>query len=422
MVSLVFVVGMLNLVVGFAVAIALERRFVVYLPAWRRDADASAEVTPAADPPVPRDPGRDLVLGLVPDAWAALLENADAEFHTFMEASVQVLRLEVGTYREDLLDIEDLVRSAIAKSNPDAIRDAVQELVALNDEWVIRQADAVRIMNEKREDLGAYTELGTHLEKLLVQQAPSIENHCQIISACDPKHDEDAGAKIVQELGQLVQLAHELRDGIQQAMLAIVVREDRLETSDRKHHVDPATNLRNHLGATRQFHKWWQEDNRRQRLLSVALVDVDRFGKTNEFASTRVADHVFQALAGLLKQLVSRDSGFERVFRLNGHQFLLFFGDASREAAVGNVERIRQAVETTRFEHKDKQYLLTVRAGVTAVRPEEGTDELLARLEELVTAAKSAGGNRICTDGRKTLDIVPPHEPSHQQLRTIKIE
>ncbi|MHB8866760.1 MAG: GGDEF domain-containing protein, partial [Pirellulaceae bacterium] len=109
-------------------------------------------------------------------------------------------------------------------------------------------------------------------------------------------------------------------------------------------------------------------------------------------------------------------------FRLNGHQFLLFFGDASREAAVGNVERIRQAVETTRFEHKDKQYLLTVRAGVTAVRPEEGTDELLARLEELVTAAKSAGGNRICTDGRKTLDIVPPHEPSHQQLRTIKIE
>jgi hypothetical protein len=37
-----------------------------------------------------------------------MLENANAEFRTFVVASVHVLKLEVGTYREDLLDIEDL--------------------------------------------------------------------------------------------------------------------------------------------------------------------------------------------------------------------------------------------------------------------------------------------------------------------------
>jgi diguanylate cyclase len=420
-VSLVFVVGMLNLVVGFALAIALERQFVLYLPTWRRDTSASVRTELAEAPPAPRDPGRDLLLGQVPDKWAELLENANAEFHTFVEASVQVLKLEVGTYREDLLDLEDLVRSAVAKNNPDAIRDAVQELVALNDEWVVRQSDAMRVMDEKREDLGAYTSLGSQLECLLVKQAPAIKNHCEVITSCDPKSDEDAGAKIVQELGHLVRLAHELRDAIQHAMTAIVISEDRLETSDRKRHLDPATGLRNRLGAERQFYKWWREDDRRQRLLSVALVDIDRFGKTNEFASTRVADRLFGALAGLIKQLVSRDSGFERVFRLDGHQFLLFFGDASRDAAIGNVERVRQTIDATRFEYKERQYILTVRAGVTAVRSDDTTEGIFDRLQALVAAAKSAGGNRTCTDNGEDLDVVPPQESS-QQLRTITVE
>jgi diguanylate cyclase (GGDEF)-like protein len=426
-VSLVFVIGMLNLVLGFALAVVLERRIVLYLPTWRRESVAPAPApvpvpdTLACESQLPRDPARDLVLGQVPDKWAAMLENANAEFRTFVEASVHVLKLEVGTYREDLLDIEDLVRSAIAKNNPDATHDAVQELVALNDEWVTRQTDAMGVMTEKRDELGAHIALEKQLEKRLIDQAHAIKDHCQSIVSFDPKADEDAGAKIVQELGQLVRLAHELRDAIQESMTAIVVHEDRLETADPKLLVDPMTGLRNRLGAERQFHKWWREDDRRQRLLSVAVIDVDRFGKTNEFASTRVADHIFQALAGLLKQLASRDSGFERVFRLDGHQFLLFFGDASREAAVGNVERIRQAIDVTRFEHKEKQYLLTVRVGVTAVRPKEGTKEVLHRLQELVAAAKSAGGNRTCTDNGKKLDVVPPHE-LRLQPRTITVE
>ncbi|MHB8969034.1 MAG: GGDEF domain-containing protein [Pirellulaceae bacterium] len=420
MVSLVFVIGILNLVVGFALAVALERRIVLYLPTWRRESVASGTDTPVSEPP-PRDPARDLLLGQVPDKWAAMLENTNAEFRTFVEASVQVLKLEVGTYREDLLDLEDLVRSAVAKNNADATRDAIQELVALNDEWVTRQTEAMGVMAEKRDALGAYVALENQLEKRVVNQAPAIQEHCRNIASFDLKTDDEAGSKIVRELGQLVHLAHELRDAIQESMTTIVVHEDRLDTVDPKQIVDAMTGLRNRLGVERQFRKWRREDDRRQRLLSVALIDIDCFGKTNEFASTRVADRIFLALAGLLKQLVSRDSGFERVFRLDGHQFLLFYGDASCDAAVGNVERVRQAIDVTRFEHKEKQYLLKVRVGVTAVRPDEGIEELLQRLQELVAAAKSAGGNRTCTDHGKQLDLVPPPALGLQP-RTVTVE
>jgi diguanylate cyclase len=181
------------------------------------------------------------------------------------------------------------------------------------------------------------------------------------------------------------------------------------------------TGLRNRLGVAYQLHKWWREDPERQRLMSVALIDFERLGKTNEFASTRVADRFIQALADLLKHQVSRDSGFDRVFRYNGHQFLLFFGDVGHDTAMSTVERIRQHIAAARFDYKGKQYSLTIRAGVTAMRPDDDTETLLQRLAELATFAKHDGGNHTCTDNGANIDIVPP-PTQDQPPRTVTIE
>ncbi len=201
-VSLVFVVGMLNLVVGFALAIALERWFVLYLPTWRRDSSTAALAALTVERPLSRDPDRDLLLGQVPDKWAAWLEQANTEFHSFVEASVHALRLEVSTYRNDLLDVEDLVRSAVATNDADAIRDAVEKLVALNEEWVVAQTDAARVMEEKREVLGAHAALGNQLTNLLVNQAQEIEEplpdhrvaRSEARRRCRDQHRPGAGA------------------------------------------------------------------------------------------------------------------------------------------------------------------------------------------------------------------------------------
>jgi len=406
--SIVFVIGTVNLILGFALAVALERRIVVYLPRWRGRAAAL----------MPHDLD---VVDNVHDKWRWMLEQANAEFRTFTEASVHVLNLAVSTYRNDLLDIEDLVRSAIAKRNPEAIHDAVQELVALNAEWVTQQRNVVRMIGEKRAELGAYADLGDHLEAVLLEQSPAIEQVCQAISGIDAKSDEEAGEKIIRELTQLVRLIHTLRDSIAEVMLAICTREDRLESVDHMQHTDPLTGLWNRLGVECQLHKWWREDPERQRLMSIALVDCERLGKTNEFASTRVADRILQALADVLKHQVSRDSGFERVLRYNGHQFLLFFEDVGLSSATDTVERVRQVVAATLFEHRGKQYSLTVSAGVTALRPEDDIHQLLSRASLLVTQAKADGGNRTCIDDGPNVEVVPVAKQDVAP-RTFKIE
>jgi diguanylate cyclase (GGDEF)-like protein len=432
-VSLVFVIGILNLVLGFALAIALEKSFVIYLPTFRSRTTPAPPTSPAptpiapisTPPPAPVEPVKQeppaAVPVSVPDAWAKALEAANAEFRTFVEASAHVLRLEVGAYREDLLDIEDLIRSGIAKNNPDSVRDAVQELVTLNDEWVSRQVDAARVMSEKQDAAGLHTKWGIGLESRLRTQSTSIQDICARIASVDLANDEEGSGKIIEDLGHLVRLAHELRDAIQEATIDIVLEEGRLDSVDRSQFTDTLTGLKNQFALEKQLRKWWHDDSRRQRTLSVALLDVDNLGKLNEFASTRVADRIGRALVGVIRHQVGNEPGFERVFRVGGHRFLLLYADTSHDAATTGVERVRAAIEASQFEYREKQYRATIRAGVTAALATDEVSSLLKRLESLVAAAKEAGGNCACTDHGNTVVMVPSDE-SHRAPHTVMVE
>ena len=297
----------------------------------------------------------------------------------------------------------------------------MQELVALNDEWVSRQMDAARVMAEREDAAGLHTEWGTGLKNRLNTQSPAIQEICTHIGSVDLVNDENGSGKIIVDLGHLVRLAHELRDAIQEATVAIVLAEGRLDTVDRSQFTDTLTGLKNQLAAERQLHKWWQEDRRRQRSLSVALLDIDGFGKLNEFASTRVADRIFRAMVGVVKHQVGIEPGFERVFRVGGHRLLLLYADVSHETAMTGVERLRAVVESAQFEYREKQYRATIRAGVTATLAKDDVNSLLSRLNSLVAAAKEAGGNCTCTAQGDTVVLVPSDE-THRSSHTVTVE
>jgi len=417
-VSVVFLVSILNLIFGFALAVALERRIVLYLPKRSLVPDPGEAWTPRSA--LPEQPPSAAQTPL-PDGWVDVLDQADAECHTFAEATVHVLHLQAGAYRNDLLDVEDLVRSAVVKDNPESIRSAVQELVVLNKEWMAGLQDSVRVLAARRAEFSEHVDVGAGLESLLLDQCAEIETLCATVTSLDPTSDAEAGEKTVRHITHLSELTHELRDAIEAAMATIMVREGCVGSSDRKEHVDTMTGLRNRLGAEYQLHKWWEVDPQRKRPMSVALLDVESLGLTNEFASTRVADRILHALADQMKQQISRASTFDRVFRHNGHQFLVFFGDFAHDVAVSTVERIRQTVESTLFAYKGKQYSMTVRGGVTAVRPDDNSCTLLDRLATLAAHAKCEGGNHTCTDEGTEIVVVPAEQKSITH-KTVTLE
>ena len=249
---------------------------------------------------------------------------------------------------------------------------------------------------------------------------PKIEVGCRELQALDGAVTESQDT-ITAAIGQFVGLAHELRDAIQDSLVTIFCREDRLDDFDRSHQMDVMTGLFNRLGSEVVFRNWWREDSARMRLVSVALVDVDRFDVVNRRFGSRVGDRVLGTFGRLLEQLVDKESGLDRAFRFAGQRFLVFFGDTGPRSAMNSLEEIRQTLEESTFVFGAKEFTLTVSAGVVEVEANEGTTELYQRLASLVDVAKKGGRN--CTsinDGSGGVTV--PAKDVQVPGRVVKIE
>ena len=390
--SVIFVIGVFNLMLGFAMAVLMERRIVLPYPAWNRERDPQeveidiplVESVPAEDP-----------LERLPSRWIEILEASDGPFDTLVAATVEVLKLEVNEYREKMLEMEDSLRSAFNDKNDDAVGSGIRALVAFNEEWIEQQHDALRIMEENRDQLGEYLSQAGGLEALMLDQVTLIKSECNTLENLD-SHDPIAWKDSVYSgVERLISLAHKLRDEIRIATLRVIIQENRLETVTRKQQQDQMTGLQNRIGLETIFRNWWREDPERHRLLSVALIDLDRFGALNHQLSTRVGDRVLRAVANYIQQLVTGERGLERVIRLESDQLFVFFGDSGPRTATGQIEKVRQTIQETRLDYSGVQYSLTIRAGITNVWADDDLESLLERLQKVTESTRHAGRN--CT-------------------------
>ncbi len=326
-----------------------------------------------------------------------------------MEASVQVLKLEVGSYLDRLQELEDSIRQEITQnetSNGEAI---VKDLIGLNEDWSIKQCEAVRILSVNRGEFGDYSVTGRRLESLLLDQAPQIEAGCNELKGLESSLVQEQDT-VLTVIARFVSLAHDLRDVMQDALITIMRLEDRLDSFPRPQQMDSMTGLFNRLGTELVFRNWWREDTARMRLVSVALVDVDAFAAINMRFGTRAGDRILGTYGRLLEQLVDKESGLDRAFRFAGQRFLLFFGDTGPRNAMNAVEEIRQTLAASTFTYGGEEFSLKVSAGVVEIEPEEGTPELFQRLSELLDVAKQAGRNCTSVDDGSGGVSVPPKD------------
>ena len=265
MMPVVFIIGVLNLVLGFGLAILLERQIVVPVPLPRFQPAPGSDDVLFEIPALPAV-GDDIRKQL-PRRWVELLNTMDLQCSTIIEATVEVLKLEVAGYREDLLDVEEQMRITIDGDDPDAASRALENLIALNDEWVTKQWDALKVVAEKRDDLGEYSEEGKRLESILLDQTSLIEDHCNAMKNLDVKTNASAADTITRCMGDLVRMAHELRDAMQEATLLIIRNEGRLLSSDRRQRQDALTGLQNRISLEVMLENWWREDLNRNRLV-----------------------------------------------------------------------------------------------------------------------------------------------------------
>ena len=152
---------------------------------------------------------------------------------------------------------------------------------------------------------------------------------------------------------------------------------------------DSITGLANRRGGEESIQREVSRSERGGMRLSFALFDLDHFKNLNESRGTRAGDDALRACA---RVLLSAVRGADLVIRWSGDELLAVLPQTGLEGARSLSERVRAGVEGLADAEFGK---ITISCGVAELHQGEDEGEALARAEEKLFQAKSAGRNRV---------------------------
>lgn len=134
--------------------------------------------------------------------------------------------------------------------------------------------------------------------------------------------------------------------------------------------------------------------HRYERPLSVMFVDLDHFKQINDSHGHPVGDAVLRHMAQTMRQ--SLRGGVDWMARYGGEEFLIVLPETELASAVAAAERLREHLALEPVVCGEGLNLrVTSSFGVTACRPDEDSEALLARADALLYDAKLGGRNRV---------------------------
>ena len=158
-------------------------------------------------------------------------------------------------------------------------------------------------------------------------------------------------------------------------------------------HKDTLTGLWNRRKAWDLMEYEAERSNRLFRPIGVAMLDLDRFKSVNDTLGHEVGDQVLKQAAQALTQSVRKG---DILARWGGEEFLAVFPETDFEGTKAVAEKLRAAVETTRWRLADRPGM-TVSVGATLKRPDTDWESTLRQADLALYRAKEGGRNRVST-------------------------
>ena len=366
---------------------------------------AAVQVSSSSGPVIPAPPpGREEV----PRAWLEMLNDA-LKTDSFVEAAAHIVRLDVTRYREELVRIDSVLRTEGEQLVPSLLEQLQREVLAANQDWIVRQSAALAHLQFRRESSPAADEAAAALEAALMDQAAHIRDVCRAMARHDAAISPVAGQQLLAEIRGLLDHCHNLRDRTHELLATVLRREDRLTSLKPALQLDALTMLRSRAALEMMLESWWRDDPFRHRLASVALIDIDRQSEVNRQFGPGVGDRLISALAALASDSFRRNRGYDVVGRFAGQQLLVFLGDTGPQGATTAVERLRQTVQAATISLAGQEIPLRVSCGVTEIIPVDSAATLLRRADAALRLAKTGGGNQtVLHHNEKSAPVTPP--------------
>ena len=130
------------------------------------------------------------------------------------------------------------------------------------------------------------------------------------------------------------------------------------------------------------------------RSVSLLLLDIDHFKRVNDSHGHLVGD---QALRWIVSVMQAELRAMDILCRYGGEEFCAILPETNHPGATRAAERLRAAVERSKFEYESVKLSLTVSVGGASWSNAAGSEvpDLLARADEFLLEAKRAGRNVV---------------------------
>jgi diguanylate cyclase (GGDEF)-like protein len=412
-VLLTFTIGVLNVCLGYALAVFLGYGPPSFGEVWDAFVVESPTAAPAAETQG-ADLGESPSLPVASES-SAVAEAAESPLpspqpapaapttwqldETFVESNILKFSVAISRSGAQMREIETRLRSSEGHWDAATIESCLAELEKDAAEYLEEQGRLAEQLHDRMAELGDMTALGEQVEAANLAAVAQLETTISNLKHMDFHGDlAAAGKRLLEEIDNLRVARHNLRDDQEAAFLAVARRQNRLEQVDPQARRDYLTGLPNRIGLETALWQWWEEGIPQEREMGAILLDINGFGKVAKNMGSDVSDRILAGLAGVVGE-VSGPSHL--VGRYAGQRFLIVMLDTGPQGLQRLGHLLRQSIERTMFVRDGSQISVTASAGMATVAPQESVEMFLNRTEQALHCAKRGGANGAWFDNGK---------------------
>jgi diguanylate cyclase (GGDEF)-like protein len=169
---------------------------------------------------------------------------------------------------------------------------------------------------------------------------------------------------------------------------------------------DGLTKLHNHRYFQDELARAFEESQRYQRPLALAMIDIDFFKKINDTYGHAVGDDVLRGSAALYRSSVRST---DLVARYGGEEFAVMMPETALHDGIAFAEKIRLLIATTPLETQAGPVQATVSVGVASVPHSRihSAKELIIAADKALYRAKRNGRNQVQAEKRRDPSRAP---------------